>query len=289
MVSESEDIKLANYAVSFIDLLGQKAAMAGERLLPEFADQQQYETFLARVRQSVGSVYALYQHADSMLREMHARSNSPLRESLTPEQKVEWDRIQAPTVRSQRWSDGLMAFSSIASPDSPCPTIGIFDLLALSGALCLIGLASKRPVRGGIDLAWGVQLRPGELHGPAVACAYHLESEVAGYPRIVVSAGLNDYLHYCRAANGSPEHLMLSSFANRSLGMLTTDTDGVVVVDYLGRGFRDAVSESQHPTLYASARAFVRDQFQAHTDSGDEKLAGRYSSLVRYFEARSPC
>jgi hypothetical protein len=289
VASESEDIKLANYAVTFIDLLGQKAAMAGEHLLPEFPDKERYEAFLAKVRQSVGSVYALYEHADSMLREMHARSDSPLRESLTPEQKVEWDRIQAPTVRSQRWSDGLMAFASIASPDSPCPTIGIFDLLALSGALCLIGLSSKRPVRGGIDLAWGVQFRAGELHGPAVACAYQLESEVAGYPRIVVSAELNDYLHYCRAARGSPEHLMLSSFANRCLTMLTTDTDGVVVVDYLGRGFREAVSESQHSTLYASALAFVRDQFQAHTDSGDEKLAGRYSSLVRYFEARSPC
>lgn len=289
MVSGSEDIKLANYAVAFIDLLGQRDAMAGERLLPDLPSQEKYDSFIAKVRLSVGSVYALYQHAESMLREMHVRSDSPFRESLTPEQRSEWDRIRAPSVRSQRWSDGLMAFASIANQDSPCPTIGIFDLLALSGALCLIGLSSGRPVRGGIDLAWGVQLRPGELHGPAVACAYHLESEVAGWPRIVVGSEFTKYLHSCSVVGDRPDQLMLSSFAKRCLGMLTTDADGIVIVDYLGEGFREAVSESQHSMLYASALAFVRDQLQVHTDSGNEKLAARYLSLARYFEARSAC
>lgn len=289
MISESADIKLANYVVAFIDLLGQKAAMAGEGLLPEFPDQDRYNAFLAKARQSVGAVYSLYQHADTMLREMHARPRSPLHEQLVPEKRVVWDRIRASAVRSQRWSDGLMAFASVADPDNTCPTIGVFDLLALSGALCLLGLASKRPIRGGLDIAWAVQLRPGELHGPAVACAYHMESEVAGYPRIVVSSNLNDYLHYCSAANDRPEHAMLACYAKRCIGMLTTDTDGVVIVDYLGRAFREAVSESQHSTLYASALLFARDQLQTHSDSGDEKLTNRYRSLIHYFEAREPC
>jgi hypothetical protein len=68
--------------------------------------------------------------------------------------------------------------------------------------------------------------------------------------------------------------------------MLAQDEDGLFIVDYLGDGFREAITQGQHAVLYDHARSFVIEQFHLHRRNLDAKLAPRYAWLLRYFEAR---
>jgi hypothetical protein len=98
---------------------------------------------------------------------------------------------------------------------------------SFSGAMCFLGLASGRPVRGAIETAWGVEIYPGELYGAVLARAYELESNVAKYPRIVVGPETVKLLHVF-SKNDSEDIYSESdkSLAELCLNMLIQYADG---------------------------------------------------------------
>ncbi len=152
-----------------------------------------------------------------------------------------------------------------------------------------MGLATRRPIRGAIDVAWGVEIRPGELYGAAVARAYELESIYAQYPRIVVSPRVVAFL---QAHKNNQEQDVYSAnnrgLAELCLGMLAQDVDGIWILHYLGDQFRHAVTHRHHNELYSKARQFVEEQLQLHQRAANSKLAFRYSHLLLYFDAHRP-
>lgn len=186
---------LENYVVGFFDLLGQREAMRGEGLLKRPHTPPEKETFKAKFMASIGAILDLQTQSDRMLSAVLQKNRkSPFRKSLSCRQRRIWDAMQACTVSTQRWSDGLVHFMSLKRGVNQCPMTGVFSIFVSAGLLCLIGLASQRPVRGAIEIAWGIELHRGELYGPAVARAYELESEVAQYPRIIVGKETIQYL-----------------------------------------------------------------------------------------------
>jgi hypothetical protein len=193
----------------------------------------------------------------------------------------------ATNVSTQRWSDGLVCFASLGDPAVACKVNGMFAVITHAGSSCLLGLASKEPIRGAVDVGWGVELVAGELYGAIVARAYELESEVAQYPRIVVGPTA---IHFLQSIAAS-EDLGLAAendrgLARRCMKMLAEDEDGYFIVDYLGDGFRESVTKDQHEFWYDRARAFVLEQYAIHRNNRDSKLAPRYAWLRRYFDAR---
>lgn len=258
--------------------------------MPATETAEQREQFLAVVRESVGAILRLQEQAEEMIsRAIESRSDSPLRTSLSPEQQNVWDQLRQTRIITQRWSDGIVAFVSLGDQEIKCPMNGIFSLLGLAGTLCFLGLATKHPVRGGIEIAWGVELRPGELYGPVVARAYELESEVAGYPRMVVGPEMLKYLRF-HAANQESDHFsaLNRELAKLCLEMLLLDTDGFAIVHYLGEQFRDAISQAHHGELFDEAGKYVAEQLKRYRENGDSKLAIRYSLLAHYFAAHAP-
>lgn len=175
-----------------------------------------------------------------------------------------------------------------APPRSPSEEV-ISAIFYLAGTLCLIGLAAGHPIRGGIEIAWGMELHPGELYGPAVARAYELESEVAEYPRIVVGPETVRFLQG-HAANPAEDAFSQADreFASLCLDMLVQDTDGHWFLHYLGDKFQFAITRGQHERLYEAARKFVHDQLEAHRQQRNSKLAFRYAHLLLYFDAHLP-
>ena len=269
-----------NYCVAFIDLLGQREAMRGQGLVP--SDRTQ---LIAKFRDSIGGIVTLQHEAEAMLKTLNAPNpNSPLKAQLPADQHETWDAMMRTRVTTQRWSDGLVSFCCLGDQEIKCHVNGVFALIGLTGTIALLGLAQKRPVRGAIEIAWGVELHEGELYGPAVARAYELESEVAQYPRIVV--GPQTY-HFLRMHGESTDQDVFSQ-ANRNLAricldMLFQDEDGYLKVHYLGGAFARWVNKS--PDLYPLARAFVVEQFEKHQRELNTKLAFRYANLLRYFLA----
>lgn len=279
-----------NYLISFIDLLGQRDALQGQGLLPIFKTEEDHKRFIGTLKDSIGSILSLQTRAEDMLREgQQDSSESPFRAALSPEQKVLWDEMLRARVTTQRWSDGLVSFVCLGDQDIKCPLNGVFNIFGSAGSLCFMGLASRRPIRGAIDVAWGVEIRPGELYGAAVARAYELESICAQYPRIVVSHRVVAFL---QSHKDNQEQDVYSAnnrgLAELCLGMLVQDVDGIWILHYLGEQFRQAITHRHHDELYSKARQFVEEQLQLHQRTANSKLAFRYSHLLLYFEAHQP-
>ena len=276
-----------NYVVGFYDLLGQRSALRGQGLLRPFAAKEPEDAFVASVKGSVGAIVNLQRRADDILAgALRHRHDSPLRMALPKKQRSTWDAMHRVKVSTQRWSDGLMNFICLGDTSVQCPTSAVFTLLGLAGSLCYMGLAAGRPIRGAIDIAWGVELHKGELYGAAVARAYELESEVAKYPRIVVGREACQYLKYQSQKPGTDYIAMTNkAFAALALSMLAQDHDGEWIVSYLGVEFRDAVASQTQREMYPQARAFVDAQLALHTANGCTKLTERYRRLQDYFNA----
>jgi len=175
-----------NYCIAFIDLLGQREEYKNEGLLPNFTSDQEREAFYQKIKKTIVPIIALQKDAETMM-ETALTHNPEYQKILPPELFQTYVKMRKTNIRSQRWSDGLVFFTSLGDPDIKCPPTGLFGLFGLAGSLCFMGLARKQPIRGAIDIAWGLELHGGELYGAAVAKAYELESYVAQYPRIIVS------------------------------------------------------------------------------------------------------
>lgn len=288
--NSEEPLLAGNYCVSFIDLLGQRTALKGQGLLPPFESEIERNKLNAALRKSVGAIIKLQSQAEDMLREIiNPRPDSPFRAALPPEQHAIWDEMNVTRVKTQRWSDGLVSFLCLGDTDVKCRMNGVFGLFGLAGTLCLLGLATRQPVRGAIEVAWGVELNPGELYGAAVARAYELESEVAQYPRIVVGAEAVKLLKVHSANPGQDVYSRNDrALAELCLGMLAQDVDGNWLVHYLGEGFQNAVSHNHHAELYSRAKKFVYEQLNEHHANSNTKLALRYSHLLHYFDEHPP-
>ena len=197
--------------------------------------------------------------------------------------------MNATKLQNQYWSDGLVSFCCLGDKEVRCHVNGLFHIVATAGAHCIFGLAAKRPIRGAIEIAWGAELRLGQLYGPAVARAYELESEVAQYPRIVVGEEAIKFLQRHQANKSlDPFSRVDQQMAEICLGMITRDFDGHFIINYLGNEFQAAVSNKAHLDLYAKARAFVLAQLAEHRNNQDTKLAMRYTRLLDYFDENQP-
>jgi hypothetical protein len=284
-----DTLQIGNYVVSFIDLLGQKAALEGQGLLPEPKTEEDHRKLLQILKASIGSIAALQKHASQFLSASEAKIESPMRALLPEAQQSFWDEIFQRKIITQRWSDGVMHFICLGDDEIKCPMNGVEYLLYQAGMLCLIGLATKRPIRGAIEIAWGVELEPGELYGAAVARAYELESKVADYPRIVIGPKMIEFLHLQARNPHTEKHDQVSkNFALNCLNMLVQDADGHWIFDYLGAAFSSSVSHEHHQPLYEKGLNFIHEQLAQHRKNQDTKLAFRYVHLLQYFLEHPP-
>ncbi len=283
---ESGDFAAFNYCISFMDLLGQRNAARGQGLLPIIKSDSDDRAFRSILRNTIGPIFRLQRDVEAMVSAVSVNRNSPLRMSLSEQERVVWDEMVQKRVETQHWSDGFVTFVCLGDQDVKCPLNGIFEIFGRSGSHCLFGLAQRSPMRGAIDIAWGVELRPGELYGPVVASAYELESEVAQYPRVVVGHRVIEFLEVYRAGSGNDSFSQVNSnLAKLCLDMLFQDTDGHWCVDYLGVTFEHAVTHEDHSFLCEKARTFVIEQLEEHRASFNSKLAFRYSQLLSYFDS----
>lgn len=275
-----------NYCVSFIDLLGQRDALRGQSFLPILDSPEERKSFNKILRATTGAIIDLQKAASAITEEYTLpRLDSPFRQTLPPDKYATWDSLNKTNIHTQRWSDGLVVFTPLGSTEIRCPMNAIFGIISASGMLCLRGLARGNPVRGGIEISWGVEIHPGELYGAAVSRAYELESLIAQYPRIVVGDEAVKLLQ----ANSCHEADDIFSQHNRRLAklclsMLVKDADGYWMLHFLGNGFQNAVTGETHVTLYKDARRYILEQLDKLRAERNSKLAFRYVNLLQYFD-----
>jgi hypothetical protein len=188
-------------------------------------------------------------------------------------------------LKRQVFSDGLVIYVPLGNGLVRSPVNSLFGLLMASGVLCAAGLAAKGPLRIGIDVAWAVEYRPGELYGSAVAHAYHLESKVAQWPRVVVGKGLMGYLkHYSESRGEDTTSQFRRKMAGVCQELVSEDIDSNLIVDYLGNGFKNAAPAGIGEDLASRAREFIDEQLNKWERANVPKLSERYKIAQEYYE-----
>lgn len=281
-----------NYCTCFIDILGQRHALSDQGLLPMITTEQERLKFIQEVlTKTIRPITRLQNLANQLVDEVRKPTDSPIRRTLPQELREEWDKIQGHELHLQYWSDGLVAFTCLGNKEVPNQINGVFALLHMAGSLCFMNLSNQfhNPLRGGIEIAWGTELSPGMLYGPAIARAYELESAVAQYPRIVVGKRMIEFLKATAALEPKDNYSRYSSMvAKKCLQMIGRDIDGQWIIHYLGEAFLENVPHDTYIDMYNEALQFVSEEYYRFRTAGDSKLALRYFQLLSYFKNYPP-
>jgi hypothetical protein len=204
------------------------------------------------------------------------------------------DSIDSEPVGVHVFSDLVALSLSLGSKSKAVPMKGVFLMTAAFGMASLCSLYRGHPIRGGIelDVAWLIRRHEiqSEIYGPALAKAYHLESSVAGYPRIVVG---ENFLRYNAWWALLPDSGDIFQNANREYAhyvsnLLVTDDDGKTVVNPFAvvNLFGDWTDEGkkQHRQVADRCLAFSDGERKKFEACGDAKLMARYSRLISFIQ-----
>ena len=274
------------WIVGMLDILGQTEAMKDIDFVDEDMDQSKKELFERGVRSVYDATQLLHETIANW--QTLCESTHPFLTGITTTwEAADFETAQSHPLKWQRFSDGLMMYTSLANPLEYCTFRPLYFLLGGCANALLTMFANETPIRGGITLGAGSELLDGELYGPAVARAHNLESKVADYPRIVIDPRLFDYLLKIHQSTGGGNHGDGDrKFADMCLHLIAQDVDGYPIVDFLGPEFLKQMNLTPNSPSITKAKLFVEKQYDEHRKNRCSKLAFRYVPLLNYFELR---
>lgn len=173
------------------------------------------------------------------------------------------------------------------------PIVRVFSALSAAAVVMLMSLASKHPLRGGIDVGLATDIGSQEIYGTALERAYLLESRDAGYPRIVVGDELWRYFSAALAnfqGQTTPIARAVAAITERMMGLIATDADGKRILDYMGQTMMQHAGPGggQKDILVRRAYDFVLVEQKRIVEEKNSKLIARYAALRGYVESRLP-
>ncbi len=238
--------------------------------------------------ETAGHVLRLRGHLRETFEEF--RKPTPLLEGL-PEEDQRRILDARGSVRYRGFSDSLiMQISFRGDIEQFGPVIGVYGCLAACCMLHLLALSYKRPIRGGIDVGPGLDLNDDEVYGPALESAHFLESRVADYPRIVVGEELSNYLDGLekQLVAATPLGFLVPKFASLCKQLITVDSDGFQMLDFLGRRMLELTPQSQRQKLFQPALDYIKEQKQVARSEHNYQHLSRYNRLGAYFKKQAP-
>jgi hypothetical protein len=269
------------YCVAFLDILGQRRKLRALPRLPKDDEEtrkllKETAGYVLRLRNELNTCFELFKKPTQLL------------DGLPQEAR---DRIAnaRQSVKYRGFSDSIIMEISIAGDQEQlAPMTGVYGCM---GACCIlhgVALMSKRPIRGGIDVGPGLDISENEVYGPVLEHAHQLESELADYPRILVGEGLLTYLNTVeRHIPTTPLGRVAKSLAARSKQLITYDTDGLPMLDFLGETMARSPNLEDRSKLFGLITEYIEEQKQVANSQKDQKHLSRYDRLGAYVEKRS--
>jgi len=286
MSNSDTDMVVRRYVVCLLDVLGQKCRLCDWATLPEGPEDA--SRFEQAVRDSAIAVREFRDLFTIYFDQFRERTSEKALDSLPEAQKQRHRRFKGCSVAVERFSDTFLFYSPLPNThgdDSPDALHAI--LYACCNAL-LTSLAVDVPLRGAITIGTGTVLPDGGFYGPALAEVHHLESKLAGHPRVLVSTAVRDFLQEGHTYSTDPDMArLMARLAADSRQFLWQDIDGLWTVDFLGKAHRELVRDiSKAGVLIRRAYTFARSSAAEFRQRGDAKLAVRYYLLQQYIESR---
>ena len=288
-VSEADGTtSFGHHAVCVIDVLGQKDKLA---LWPTFVSGGiPSPEFITAVKGTVGTVLGFRGHFLKYFEAAQRCSIPDKIDALPDDARSMFHRIRYARVKVERFSDTFVFSSAIPNEYGDVSVVPVANLVGACCMAMLVSLAARQPVRGGLTVGMGAELEDRSFYGPALARAHQLESEIAGYPRIVVCEEVLDLLNETQVY--SSDRLVNQAMRAISLNCrskLCQDVDGCWIVDFLGKSARDEFGgDNQLLDTVRLAYQFVSAQASNYKAERKGKLALRYYLLQHYIESRLP-
>lgn len=278
MKNNKIDIVADNYLVAFIDILGQRNELKKFSILPKQTDVELMREFKSHIEHTVILAHGFH---ESFKRYFDA--------FIENEKKSPYSHVMTINeIKFQRLTDGIIIYTSLRADVNKVPVMGIMGIIQACGLIFLNFLSKGKPLRGGIDVGWGVEINESELYGAAAYKAYSLETNVAQYPRIVIGGETINYLRTLVQQQSDMHGKVESQIAERCLNLLVLDDDGQLIIDYLGDAFIQQAYGGNAEQIIKDSYRFILEASSTFKAQKDTKLAFRYSLLRDYFEAKLP-
>ena len=300
--NEQQAMHYCAYLVAFFDILGQKDKMSRIALPPLEDDADKNEKFKQEIFQVFKNVVTFRK---LIVDSIKAFIQSGIEDNAIPEQAREFIRkLREHPIKCHSFADSTIIHVRLKDDEMQYAGRAIYGVLCAAAVTFNAYLAEGIPIRGGIDIGFAMNIGSDEIYGPALASAYHLESKVADYPRVVVGNPLVSYLK--ELSNSRPEtdeEKGNQLLARRCLSLLMSDDDDNVIVDHTGEyirgilqkspGISDAVSKAYNFACseyekYRNARNEAESVGNAEAVKRCALLADRYELLMKYFKKHLP-
>ena len=289
LVNQRDDERAHGYyAVGLFDILGQKRKLSPAIEFPPRNDDevQQLAVKTVEAARGVDLFRQLFQlHFDTFARGEAAERHVL---GLPTAVRAEATADLASRIVSSRFSDTYVAAVPLSRSSIVSAMVDVYRSLLTAAVVWLLSLASRNPVRGGVEIGFAVEMGPGaEVYGEGLVRAYGLESKVAQWPRIVAGERLVNVLQDTRTGGGTPASQRAANVATECWSLLKEGPDQTVFLDALGAKMAGLVRRS-FPDAFPTAHNEVRSQLRRHREAGDRKLISRYETLLTYFDSQEP-
>ena len=268
--------RLGHHLVAFLDVLGQREKFRGLKKPTNAQDEDEVNEVLRQTAGFVAELRSIFQNQFEVFEagalNMRRHTKQPLRPSFTG------------------FSDSFVTSVPLREEGYELvPVVTVFSALSAACVVMLTALASKHPLRGGIDVGLATEIGPGEIYGTALERAYLLECRVAKYPRLVVGDELWRYLNATLThfeSHTTPVSKAIMAIVKKTMQMIATDTDKQRILDYLGPVMVENAGPDRGQHMIQPAYNFVLAEQKRMLAKGDPELIGRYVLLRSYFESR---
>lgn len=273
--SAEKKYNLAYYCILYLDVLGQSHLLDQLEAIPR--TQEEEARTIETIRQSIGFLLSLRDWTTGYFQEYDKKL-----ESLT------W--LLGSQIDIRFFSDSIQFSVCLCDDGSEFSTQmnGVLDAIIAGCGMHLLSLFAGKATRGGIDVGLAMKLDTGEIYGASLARAVRLEQKNAQYPRIVVGAGLRDYLQWVQE---QPFQTIRGEAARRSVQMaerlIFKDNDGEYALDFMGSEMKELSMGTFDSDAIDKVLSFVKQERDRFRSENDPKLADRYNRLWNYVTSRA--
>lgn len=284
-----ENASYGKHVVCMLDLLGESARYEKLESYPWPRSIQQQKDFDNDLHRFVATITNFKGDLDRFL--VSPERTAPA--NLSPAEATAYNEMGHFNVKTQRFSDGITLFSPLIEGY----VSGINSLYFQLSGICsttLMQMQRRVTIRGGIAIGGGMEMEENEFFGPGLMYAHQMESVVAKYPRIAVHESVLEYLSAFEELNATKGTDPVASYsvevANLCQSMITTDSDGVSIVDYAGRSVQKNILGDEAIDLVRESLTFAQEMHNKYVgvdlDETKTKIKQKYGYLCAYLESR---
>lgn len=288
--SQEGELQIRYYVLCLLDVLGQTGNLKEWSVLrPDGTLPSQAETAF---RRSVNTVLYLRNQFKAVFARLADRTISDEEwAKAPPDKQAAFERYKKCRLEILAFSDTLVFYAPMRNDFGDVSAVPLHRMLAACATMMMLALARRIPLRGAITIGTGLEMGEADFYGPVLAEAHGLESKCAGYPRVLVSKEVMDFIQVQGGFSEDPTIEGLQARLNRlNAELICRDTDDLYIIDYLGESMcrlSMTTPSAPHVTeMVVALYRFASEERIRFKGLADKKLEERYSRLLEYIEPR---